>query len=224
MDVSIFKNLHSVKPQWTTLEKTVHLIRTSPLLREYTEDARRHYAAGEKEKGDYIKKKLLPAFAPAGYLLDGKGRVNLIGLTGLCFINIDHIEEDRVEASMAILREDEHILLAARSVSGKGIHILVPYRFWREDPTSQLPGTPCKMNQTYGSVFKSTAARYRELLGLQTDKAAENAERLCLVSYDAGVWYNPAATPIVYRYEFQKSGKKPKRFEVYNKPRLFRIT
>lgn len=215
MDITIFKHLHSAKPQKTPLEKIVQMIRTSPLLQEYTEEARRHYAAGEKDKGDSIKKNLLPAFAPAGYLLDGKGRASLIGLTGLCFVDIDHIEAEQVESSMAILKADEHVLLAARSISGKGIHILVPYILWREDPTLPLPATPGKMNQTYGSVFKSTAARYRELLGLQTDKAAENAERLCLVSYDADAWYNPAATPIVYRYEFQKSGKKPKRYTEY---------
>ena len=215
MDVSIFKHLHSAKPQKTPLEKIIQMIRTSPLLQKYTFEARRLYDAGEKSKGDSIKKNLLPAFAPAGYLLDGKGRASLIGLTGLCFVDIDHVPEEKVEESMAILREDEHVLFAARSVSGKGIHILVPYSLWREDPTASLPASPGKMNQTYGSVFKSTTARYRELLGLPIDKAAENAEHLCLVSFDADSWFNPAATPIVYRYEFQKSGKKPKKYAVY---------
>ena len=215
MEVSIFKNLRAAKPQRTTLEKIVQIIRTSPLLQEYTEEARRHYIAGEKEKGDTIKKSLLPAFAPAGYLLDGKGRDSLIGLTGLCFIDIDHMEDEQVEASMALLQADEHVLLAARSVSGKGIHILIPYVLWREDPVTPMSASPGKTNQTYGSVFKSTAARYRELLRVKVDKAAANAERLCLVSFDADAWYNPAATPIVYRYEFQKSGLTPKRFAVY---------
>lgn len=101
MDVTIFKHLHSAKPQRTPLEKIVQMIRTSPLLQEYTEEARRHYAAGEKDKGDSIKKNLLPAFAPAGYLLDSKGRASLIGPTGLCFVDIDHIETQQVDASMA---------------------------------------------------------------------------------------------------------------------------
>jgi hypothetical protein len=215
MEVTIFKNLHAAKPQRTPLEKIVEMIKTSPLLKEYTLEARRLYAAGEKEKGDSIKKNLLPAFAPAGYLLDGKGRDNLIGLTGLCFIDIDHVDEDHVKTSMALLREDEHVLLAARSISGKGLHILVPYSLWKEDPTAPLPATPGKMNQTYGSVFKSTATRYRELLGLPIDKVAGNAERLCLVSYDADAWYNPTAIPIVYQYVFQKSGKKPKSYAVH---------
>lgn len=216
MDVSIFKNLHTAKPQKTPLEKIVRMIQTSPILREYTEEARRHYAEGEKDKGDSIKKCRLPAFAPAGYLLDGKGRNNLVGLTGLCFIDIDHVDEERLEVGLSLLRADKHVLLAARSISGKGIHILIPYALWREDPLVPLPATPGKLNQIYGSVFKATAARYRGLLGLLTDNTAENAERLCLVSYDADAWYNPSASPIVYRYEFQKSGRKPKQYEEYD--------
>lgn len=214
MDLTIFRHLHSAKPQKTPLKKIVDMIRTSQLLEEYTQEARRYYAAGEKAQGDSIKKNLLPAFAPAGYLLDGKGRDNLIGLTGICFVDVDHVEGEELEESMAILRGDEHVLLAARSVSGHGLHILVPYTLWREDPSEPLPSTPGKLNQIYGSVFKSTAARYRSSLGLPIDKAAENAERLCIVSSDPEAWYNPTAKPIVYRYEHQKSGKKPKRYAI----------
>ena len=39
MDVTIFRHLHSAIPQRTSLEKIVQMIRTSPLLKEYTEDA-----------------------------------------------------------------------------------------------------------------------------------------------------------------------------------------
>jgi len=215
MDVSIFKQLHSSIPQRTPFEKIVEMIKTSRLLKEYTEEARDLYAAGDKEKGDSIKKNLLPAFAPAGFLLDGKGRENLIGLTGICFIDIDHVTEEQVDASMDILRSDENVILAARSISGKGLHILIPYSLWRKDSFEQLPATPGRMNQIYGSVFKSTAAHYSEILGVQIDKSAENAERLCLVSYDANAWYNPSAKPIIYCYEHQNSGRKPKRFSVY---------
>lgn len=212
MDVSIFKNLHSARPQQTSLEKIIEMIRTSHKLEEMTLEARAFYAAGEKEKGDVIKKTKLPAFAPCATLIDGKGRYNLIGLTGLCFIDIDKVDIEQVDAAMDTLRNDEHVLLAARSISGHGLHILVPYTLSREDPDTSLPATPAKANQVYGSVFKAAAARYSELLQLSIDYMAANAERLCVVSYDRRAHYNPTAVPIVYKYEHQKSGKKPKRF------------
>lgn len=216
MMVSIFNNLHTAKPQKTSLEKIVHIIKTSSLLKDYTQQAREFYADGNKEQGDSIKKNLMPAFAPAGYLLDGKGRENLIGLTGLCFIDIDHISEEKVESYRAILREDEHVLLAARSISGNGLHIIVPYSLRTDNPDERMPLTPGKMNQTYCSVFKPTTFRYGKLLGVGIDKAAGHAERLCIISYDSAAWYNPAAVPIIYRYRHQKSGKKPKSFEEYS--------
>lgn len=215
MDVCIFRNLLSAKPQRTSLEKIVQIIKTSRLLEIHTTKARLFYATGNKEKGDFRKKNLLPAFAPAGWLLDGKGRVNLVDLTGLCFLDIDKLEAEQLKSAMEKLTQDEHVLLATRSVSGHGIHILIPYLLWREDPLSQYVLTPKRANQVYGSVFKATAARYRDLLQLKIDKSGENAERLCLVSFDNQAYYNHAAVPIVYRFEYQGAGKKPKRFLEY---------
>ncbi len=215
MEVNIVKHLHAWKPQRTSLEKVIRMIKTSQVLKDYTDVARLLYAAGKKEQGDSIKKNQIPAFSPAAYMLDGLGRENLIGLTGLCFIDIDKIGEDQVESAMAILQEDEHVLFAARSISGKGLHILVPYTLWREDPETSTKTTPNRRNQTYVSVFKSVAERYRNILGLPVDKNAGHAEHLCLASYDANAWYNPGAKPITYRYVHQRATKYPKKFEEY---------
>ena len=215
MEVTIIKHLHAWKPQRTSLEKVIQEIKTSSALKDYTDIARMLYAIGKKEQGDAIKKNKIPAFFPAAYMIDGVGRKNLVGLTGLCFIDIDKIKEEQVEASMAILREDEHVLFAARSISGKGLHILVPYTLWREEATTLMPTTPNRLNQTYISVFKSVATRYRVLLGVPVDKNAGHAEHLCIASYDEQAWYNQDAKPIVYRYVHQKRSKYPKRFEEY---------
>lgn len=215
MEVNIIKHLHAGMPQRTSLEKVIQMIMTSPVLEELTDKARRLYADGKKEKGDNIKKNQIPSFFPAAYMLDGIGRQNLIGLTGLSFIDIDKIGEDQVESSMTILQEDEHVLFAARSISGKGLHILIPYTLWREDPDSSMITAPRRLNQIYTSVFKSTADRYREILGLPVDNSAGHAEHMCLASYDANAWYNPSAKPIVYRYVHQRWSKYPTRFEEY---------
>ena len=121
MKVSIFKNLQTAKPYETTLEKVVEMIMTSHLLAQYTETARNYYSKGKKGKGDNIKKNNLPAFAPCGNLLGGKGRNCLIGLTGLCFIDIDKVTTEQVEVALAALRGDEHVLFASRSLQCKVI-------------------------------------------------------------------------------------------------------
>lgn len=206
MEVNIFRNLSSSKVQSTTLEKIVEMIRTSHLLQEYTVTARNYYSAGEKAQGDRIKKNALPAFAPAGYLMGGKGRANLIGLTGMCFIDIDHIGRGAVDRCMTILLVDKNVLLVARSISGEGLHILVPYRIERDDQFAPLPADPHKQNKLYGAIFRLIAGQYGKKLEVPIDDSAMNAERLCLISYDECAKYDPHAVPIVMRYEKLKRG------------------
>lgn len=199
MEVSIIKNIHATKVQKTTLEKIVRITQTSYMLKSLTERARKHYKAGEKKKGDHIKKFLLPAFAPAGYLLDGKGRDNLVGLTGLCFIDIDHGAGVSVGLCKKRLVLDNHVLFASKSISGKGLHIIAPYILLRDDPFAALPHDPKMLNQIYGKVFDVIAAHYHQLLAVPIDEAVRNAERLCLVSYDPEAAYHPNAQPFEIR-------------------------
>jgi len=219
MDVCIFSNLHAKKPQKTSLEKIVHIIQTSHHLEKLTFEARAHYAAGHKKNGDKIKKNELPAFAPCAYFLDGKSREDIIGLTGLCFLDIDKIAEDQVDAAMSILKSNDNVLFAARSLSGHGIHILIPYSLHRNDPFIPLSARPDLANRIYIAVYKSISARFRELLQLPTDQQAAHAEHLCLISFDSKAYYNPRAASIVFLYESQKLGKKPKGFVEYFQPK-----
>ena len=215
MDICIFKNLKTVKPQLTSLEKIVEIIKTSPLLKEYTLEARHYYATGEKKKLDSIKKNELPAYAPAGLFIDGKGKNNLIGLTGLCFIDIDDITEEQVDSSMALLRENENVLLATRSLSGNGLHILVPYILLKDDPITPLPMTTRFMSRLYKSVFILAAEKFSNLLGYLVDLSLKNPACLCLVAYDPDAWFNPSAKPIPYHFEKIESQANTIQFDLY---------
>ena len=215
MDICIFKNLLTVKPQLTSLEKIVEIIKTSPLLKEYTLKAREYHATGAKKKINSIKKKELPAFAPAGLFFDGKGRINLIGLTGLCFIDIDHFSEEQVESAMATLRKDDNVLLATKSLSGNGFHILVPYTLRRDDSVTPLPMTTRFMCRLYRSIFTLVADKYGELLGCQIDPSSKSPAALCLVAYDPDAWFNPSAKPMQFHFEMIETQNNSIQFDLY---------
>ena len=85
-----------------------------------------------------------------------------MGLTDLCFIDIDHIKtEKKVDMAMSILRDDRNVLLASRSVSGNGIHILVRYRIKDEDVAPQIDNmSPKKMQKQYRWVFDILGRQY----------------------------------------------------------------
>ena len=130
----------------------------------------------------------------------------------MCFIDIDHLSEEQISTIIDRLRQDEHVIMMSRSVSGAGLHILIRYSLWSEDSLEVIGLTPKRINQVYGCVFKSTAAHYHEILSVPIDKCGMNAERLCLISFDSDVYYNPDAIPLVFQYERQKGNIKPKRY------------
>lgn len=69
---------------------------------------------------------------------------------------------------MSILRDDRNVLLASRSVSGNGIHILVRYRIKDEDVAPQIDTmSPKKMQKQYRWVFDILGRQYQEMLQLK---------------------------------------------------------
>lgn len=92
-----------------------------------------------------------------------------MGLTDLCFIDIDHIKtEKKVDMAMSILRDDRNVLLASRSVSGNGIYILVRYRMKDEDVAPQIDTMSSKkMQKQYRWVFDILGRQYQEMLQLK---------------------------------------------------------
>ena len=72
-----------------------------------------------------MKITLFPAFAPCAIFYDGKGRENVVGLTDLCFLDIDHIKEGQIREAMKNLNDDPHVVMASRSLSNEGLHILI---------------------------------------------------------------------------------------------------
>ncbi len=196
--LSYFTRLIARLPYEITLNKVVGKIRKNDLIKENTLTARKWYAKGRKGKGDYIKKAKLPAFAPAAILDSGKSPEDVIDLTGICFIDIDHITESDVQQTIQALSDDPHTLLASVSLSGKGVHLLVRYRVDFGDHDYPFISSPEKMGKLYKDVFMNLAGYYSEKLGHQVDMSGDNAERLCLINHDPDVYYNPESAAYIY--------------------------
>lgn len=90
MRLSIFRNILAKSPQETELDDIVRIMRTSERFRSLCERRNMLMKDGKKAEADDIKKGMIPAFAPAAMMYDGKGRIN-----------------------------DEHIILAVRSILEK---------------------------------------------------------------------------------------------------------
>jgi hypothetical protein len=194
MQLSVFKKVTLKMPFDIELDEIVAEMKTGEGLRLRCEHINILVKKGKIKEAKELKKKSLPAFAPAAFLFDGKARGNVTGLTDLCFLDIDHITDEEIEEAMTLLRNDPHVVLAVRSTSVHGLHILVRYKLdGVEHPWIGNMGTN-RMNHTYGSVFKTMRHHYQDILQLTIDKLCSNMERLCFYSYDPYLYYNPDVT------------------------------
>lgn len=181
-----------------TLNKIVGKTKNPNSVQDNTMAARKWYAKGRKGKGDNIKLTQLPAFAPAAILQDGKKKEHVIDLTGLCFIDIDHITESAAQLTVQRLSEDPYTMFASISLSGKGVHLLVRYKIDFGNYDHPFISSPDKLRKLYKDVFLLLAKHYTEKLGFQVDMSGENAERLCLISHDPDVYYNAESASYIY--------------------------
>jgi len=135
------------------------------------------------------------AFAPCALFYGGKSRNHVLGLTDFCYLDFDNVKEEKLLIdAMNILRNDRSVLLASRSVSNEGLHILIRYNLKdMELPPQRNSMTPDEMQELYGEVYDYFAAKYLQKLGLLPDYQAGHMERLYIVSYDPDLYYNPGA-------------------------------
>ena len=201
MRLCILSCVMSKIPKETELDDIVKIMRNSINLRGLCKTYSKHIENGNKVKGNKIKRRLIPAFIPSALIYNGKGHRNIVGLTNLCYIDIDHIDEKQINWTIDVLRQDEHVILALRSMSGKGLHIFIKYEFENiEQPT--INNMSWKMMvKTYKSVFNTISKFYGNVLNLPIDESGQNAVQSCNISYDNDLYYNPNALPYTLVYE-----------------------
>ena len=100
MRVSIFKSVKATLPQETEFDKIAYMMQFSQELSERTGIYMQYFKWNEKDGKNRIVRKLkdmkttrFPAFAPCAIFYGGSARKNVIELTDLCFLDIDHIKE-----------------------------------------------------------------------------------------------------------------------------------
>ena len=195
MRVNIFKRVKASWPQETEHNKIVNMMQSSEKIRLDTLFYRQYRARYHKMGAEELKITIFPAFAPCAVLYGGKGKDYVMGLTDLCYLDFDNVkEENRLIEAMNILRKDRNVLMASRSISNQGLHILVRYRLKdMESPPQRTTMTPDEMQDLYCEVYDYFAEKYLRKLGLMPDYYAGHMDRLYIVSYDPELYYNPDA-------------------------------
>lgn len=198
MRVNIFKSVKASWPEETELDRIVCMMQSSQEISLRTLLYRKYRASGNKAEAEQMKITRFPAYAPCALFDDRKGREYVIGLTDLCYLDFDNVkEETRLIDAMETLRNDRSVLMASRSVSGEGLHILIRYKQkGMELPPQRVSMTPDEMQEMYSEVYDYFAAKYQQKLGMIADYHAAHMDRVYIVSYNSELYYNPNAEPL----------------------------
>ena len=147
--LSLFRGVHDTQPRPVTLEELVTMMRTDQSVRDLTEKHRYARATGD-EQGASRYKKMMASFGVAALFEGGRQQKHIVAYTGLSLVDIDHIPADRMSEVLALVRSDEHTLLAYTTLSGQGVRILFRYQI-NENVNENLRaplGTPPSQSDT----------------------------------------------------------------------------
>ena len=172
-------------------------MRGSEFLEDLCLKYRDYVAKGNKVAAKDLKKGHIPAFFPAAYMLDGKKLENVIGLTAYGIIDIDHINEDEISCAMNKLKEDSHTVLAYKSISGHGIHIMFRYSVDSMNFSQRINMNSKRLDSFYKRILESIFPYYKDLLHLKIDRQVMNVQNQLLISYDPELIFNPSAEPFL---------------------------
>lgn len=204
-EFSCFKNLHvEVSSEYLPLGDIHKFIKYGDNiypdchpLKEQTLLARQRLAEGDKAGYDQLKKQL-PAITPHAYYPAGRGKESEHELSGVMMLDFDHLDENEMKAQLESSKKLPSVILACKSLSGKGVHILIRY-------------TPMAEEQ-FGLCYKALSEYAERVLGKTPDPACKNINRLMIINYDPDVYYNPEALPFDFSWVIWSNNPANKEF------------
>lgn len=124
-EITYYQHFTDTCPVKTTMENIVRLIRDDETVAAKTAAHRADPEAGHK--------RTCPLFAVAGIMEGGKAESNIVAMTGLAMVDVDHVSSQEgggsqpLETLFGRLCGDPHTLLCYRTISGDGIRVVFRY-------------------------------------------------------------------------------------------------
>lgn len=138
----------------------------------------------EKKYKD-MKSGKLPLITIHAYFEQGRRNTDPHTYTRVILADIDHITEEEADKLLIEVKKRPYVLFANKSVSGKGIHIIVCVNV--EGGIN---------DENFKDVFKVTTQFVDYDLNIETDKAVGSISRCMFLNYDENIYYNPDAIPL----------------------------
>lgn len=211
---SLFQNYYKTMPSDITLRQVHALITTDLTLRGHTEKHRQRLLAGDARQAG-LEKESCYAFTPAVRCAGGRQRKHILTYTGVSLCDLDHLEPERMDEALRLIRADPHTLLAYTTISGRGLRILFPFEGVAVEDAEPFAKETLK---AYQEAYRQGNEYYARLVGHAYDGKCKNPERISGLAYDPEAYFHPAALPLAIDPSPTRSGNKKRQ------PNRFRAT
>ncbi len=192
--ITTFNNLLSTHPQTVSLSDVFTQIKTDEHLKIQTEMHRQ--GAGQKQR--------VPVFVPSAIMEGGRKTENIKQLTGLLYFDYDHLDEKQMTFMVAYLGMLMHCVGYHRSLSGKGLHVIVAYQVFYHDMQPmdlteldfQDPKKSQRSRLLWNAIWEDVRRQFEEwfsntptLKELRVDTQCKDAARPSAMAYDPDAKY-----------------------------------
>ena len=187
------------EPENATLPDIIDQIRSgSNGLKQKIETLNNLYVTDTtKNKKKYRElKDTLPVFMASGVFKGSKSVESLQHHSGYIILDFDHLED--AQEFLKQVSKDPHTHVAFLSPSGNGVKVICK--------VSPIPTTPAEHTQ---GAWKAVAKHY-EKYGIASegvDGSGKNVNRLCYLSYDPDIYYNPNSEPLAWEPPPEQNAK-----------------
>ena len=173
--ITIFEKFVNAK-EHISLEDMLNRIKQC-IYSQWIKPLRRMLKEGNRQSYDSAKR-TLHAFTPSGKFIGGRKREFLVEYSGVVVLDLDKLSEDDLPEIKAAITGCDYTMACFVSPSGIGLKVLVS--------VSTGAGEHLK-------AFLSVQRFYQSLTGVEIDPSGKDITRLCFVSMDADLYYNPGA-------------------------------
>ena len=174
--ISLFKNF-TKEIGHRTLAQIVDEIRGSH-YREPILNIRKLVNDGNKEKADQLKKGLV-AFTVSGIFKGGRKLSFLRIYNPFVILDIDNLDPEALPDLVLKIQSIEFTKVAFVSPSGRGLKIIVEV-----DSNMKM----------HGLAYQQVSDFYQVELAVKIDKSGKDITRLCFISHDPAIYFNPEST------------------------------
>lgn len=195
--ISLFKPFEKGKPQIPVCEMTIHQFYENSIDSDYIDEIAALRAEQDEDRRTNLKRKL-PAVTISGTFSRAFNR-DIVEHSGFICLDFDGKHNPSVKSWEGLRNEMgkvPQVLLAALSVSGKGVLAIVPI----SNPERHI------------SHFKSLERDFLQM-GLVVDTACKNVSRLRYITSDPQAYWNPKAKVYTKLFEEPKMPKEPVNYE-----------